>query len=49
VALCDDCHQGSFNGWLGEKRMWLVMKMTELDALGVTIRNVLRLIQRGAL
>ncbi|GEM_PF-4760328 len=29
--------------------MWLVMKMTELDALGVTIRNVLRLIQRGAL
>lgn len=49
VALCDDCHQGSFNGWHGEKRMWLVMKMTELDALSVTIRNVLKLIQRGTL
>lgn len=49
VALCDDCHQGSFNGWHGERRMWLVMKMTELDALSVTIRNVLKLIQRGAL
>ncbi|HHA2879345.1 TPA: hypothetical protein ACOFC6_003215 [Stenotrophomonas maltophilia] len=49
VALCGDCHQGSFNGWHGEKRMWLVMKMTELDALSVTIRNVLKLIQRGTL
>lgn len=49
VALCDDCHQGSFNGWHGEKRMWLVMKMNELDALNVTIRNVLTLMQRGTL
>lgn len=29
--------------------MWLVMKMTELDALSVTIRNVLKLIPRGTL
>lgn len=49
VALCTDCHRGSFNGWHGEKHMWLVMKMNELDALNVTIRNVLLLMKRGHL
>ena len=49
VALCDDCHQGSFNGLHGQKRMWTVMKMEELDALSVTIRNVLQLTNRGTL
>lgn len=42
VALCDDCHQGSQNGWHGQKALWRVMKMDELDALAVTIENVLR-------
>lgn len=37
VALCDDCHQGSFNGLHGQRRMWLVMKITELGALNITI------------
>jgi hypothetical protein len=46
VALCKDCHQGSFNGIHGEKRMWLVMKMDEWDALAVTIR---RLSEQGRL
>lgn len=45
VALCKDCHQGSFNGWHGQKRMWTVMKMDELAALNVTLR---RLNQRNA-
>lgn len=40
VALCDDCHQGSFNGLHGQRRMWLVMKITELGALNVTIRRL---------
>jgi hypothetical protein len=40
VALCKDCHQGSFNGWHGQKRMWAVMKMDEQDALNVTIERV---------
>jgi len=37
VALCKDCHQGSFNGIHGQRRMWLVRKMDELDALAVTL------------
>ena len=41
VALCDDCHRGSFNGWHGQKRMWSVMKMDELDALNVTIKRLM--------
>jgi hypothetical protein len=41
VALCKDCHQGSFNGWHGQKRMWSVMKMDEQDALNVTIERVI--------
>ena len=38
VALCPDCHQGSFLGWHGQKRAWAVRKMDELDALNVTLR-----------
>ena len=41
VALCKDCHQGSFNGIHGQRRMWLVMKMDETDALAVTIERLL--------
>lgn len=40
VALCKDCHQGSFNGIHGQKRMWNVMKMDENDALNETIRRI---------
>ena len=42
IALCKDCHQGSFNGIHGQKRMWLIMKMEEIDALNVTIERLLR-------
>lgn len=40
VALSKDCHQGSFNGIHGQKRMWLVMKMDELAALNVTLSQL---------
>ena len=29
-------------GWHGQKRMWAIKKMDELDALNKTIRNLLR-------
>jgi hypothetical protein len=39
VALCKDCHQGSVMGWHGQKRMWAIKKMDELDALNITIQR----------
>ena len=40
VALCKDCHQGPMMGWHGQKRMWKIKKMNELDALNVTLKNL---------
>ena len=40
VALCKDCHQGSLMGLHGQRRMWAIKKMDELDALDVTIRRL---------
>jgi hypothetical protein len=37
VALCRDCHRGG-NGWHGDKTMWRIHKMDEIDALAVTIQ-----------
>lgn len=48
VALCKDCHQGSFNGIHGQRRMWLVMKMDELAALNVTLRRLQQQSSRAA-
>lgn len=42
VALCKDCHQGSFMGWHGQRRAWAIKKMGELDALNVTIERLLK-------
>lgn len=39
-ALCPDCHRGSVNGLHGQRRMWSVRKMDEIDALGVTIERL---------
>ena len=41
VALCKDCHQGSILGWHGQKRMWAIKKMDEIDALNVTIERLM--------
>ncbi len=40
VALCVDCHRGSFNGWHGQKRMWSVRKLDELAALNITLQRL---------
>lgn len=39
VALCYDCHQGH-NGWHGNKSFWRIRKMSELDALAITIARL---------
>lgn len=39
VALCYDCHQGH-NGWHGNKSLWRIRKMGELDALAITIARL---------
>lgn len=40
IPLCPDCHRGSFNGLHGQKRMWAVMKATELSVLNATIQKL---------
>ncbi len=41
VALCDSCHRGPLLGWHGQKRMWALKKMDEIDALAVTVERLL--------
>ena len=41
VALCASCHTGSLLGWHGQRRMWALKRMDEIDALAVTIRRLL--------
>lgn len=41
VALCPDCHRGPVMGLHGQKRMWAIRKMTEMDALNVTISRLM--------
>ena len=41
IALCKDCHQGAVMGWHGQKRMWSLKKMDEIDALNITIARLL--------
>lgn len=40
VALCFECHQGH-NGWHGNKSLWRIRKMDEMDALAVTLERLL--------
>lgn len=41
VALCKSCHQGALMGLHGQRRMWAIKKMDEMDALAVTVRRLL--------
>jgi len=41
IPLCKDCHTGSFLGIHGQKRAWILRKMSELDALNITIRRLM--------
>lgn len=39
IPLCPDCHQGP-GGIHGDRSLWRIRKMTELDALADTIRRL---------
>ena len=41
VALCASCHRSDILGLSGQKRMWHLKKMTELDALAVTVDRLM--------
>jgi hypothetical protein len=41
IALCASCHRGPLLGLHGQRRAWLVRKMTELQALAVTVKRLL--------
>ena len=41
VSLCPECHRGPVMGLHGQRRMWAIKKMTELDALNVTIERLM--------
>jgi hypothetical protein len=41
IALCVDCHRGPVLGLHGQKRMWAINKMDEIDALNITIMRLL--------
>jgi len=41
IPLCPDCHRGSFNGLHGQKRIWAVKKLTELNVLNETLSAIL--------
>jgi hypothetical protein len=41
VSLCESCHSSSLLGWHGQKRMWTLRKMDELDALAVTLERLM--------
>ena len=40
VALCPSCHRDGTLGWHGQRRMWALKKMDDLDALAVTIERL---------
>ena len=41
VALCESCHRGPLLGLHGQRRAWTLRKMTELDALNVTVARLM--------
>ncbi len=40
IPLCEDCHRGGFNGLHGQRRIWSVLKKTELTVLNDTIARL---------
>lgn len=41
VALCPECHRGPVMGLHGQRRMWAIKKMDELNALNKTIERLM--------
>lgn len=39
-ALCASCHRGALMGLHGQRRIWVLKKMDETDALAVTIERI---------
>ncbi|MBD1412813.1 hypothetical protein NUJ30_08665 [Burkholderia contaminans] len=44
IPLCADCHRGGHNGIHGQRRIWAVLKKTELSVLNETIERVVALL-----
>jgi hypothetical protein len=40
IAVCADCHRGSFAGWHGQKRAWIARKQDEITALNITLERL---------
>lgn len=40
IPLCDSCHRSHFNGIHGQKRIWNVLKKTEMSCLNDTIKRL---------
>jgi hypothetical protein len=40
IAVCADCHRGSFAGWHGQKRAWIQRKLDEVAALNITLERL---------
>jgi hypothetical protein len=40
IPLCRDCHMGDRNGLHGQKIMWKLLKLDELDVLASTIERL---------
>ena len=40
IALCPSCHRDVKMGIHGEKLMWRIKKMDELDALNITLQRL---------
>lgn len=41
IALCNSCHRGPLLGLHGQRRAWTLRKMSELDALNVTVARLM--------
>lgn len=47
MALCASCHRGPLLGIHGQKRMWSLKKMDELDALAVTLERIMAIYKQN--
>ena len=40
IGLCASCHRGPLLGLHGQRRMWAMRKLTEVQALAITVARV---------
>lgn len=41
VPLCTSCHRGPLLGLHGQRRMWSMKKLDEVDALAITVERLM--------